>query len=327
MRRDRSPSRTPSRFLTPALATPPRRLALFALGLVVLVPIAGSADTIYLKDGTQILECKVTSETAAAVSVRTKVGDMVVPREKIQLIQRTKTVHDTFAEERTRVRDDDVKGLYRLASWCRSTGELREESDQLLTRVLELNENHAGAHQMLGHVRASDGWIVPPPLAVQVRTSGVNGKAATDFSQQLELFLRTRPDVRLVSALDRIDPLDACTMSVAVAVGRKAGTSFYGEKIGRDSVAASLTFQVASPWAGKYPPKVLVAGEVPAGAIDRSAIAIQNALGTNGLSLHKFFDNVIALRAKNIALALREKAKADAKEARDAKKGANATRS
>ena len=105
--------------------------AAFLGACVLLAASSVRADTIFLKDGTQILDCKVKEETATHVYLQTPVGDMGVPQSQIYRIVRTRTNHDTYKEQLASIRGGDVNGLFKLAQWCRSSSGLRKESDEL----------------------------------------------------------------------------------------------------------------------------------------------------------------------------------------------------
>lgn len=180
---------------------------LTVLGLLTLAPFAPfgplapfaplarvRADTVYLKDGTHIPDCKVTRETPTQVWLRTPVGDMAVPRTEIDGIQRSKTVFDTYEERRAAIRDDDAAGLYKLARWARSTPGLRKESDALLEEVASLRPDHAETRRLLGHAKLGDEWVVPEPLSLSLE---VRGQDAEAIRKNLGLLLKTRRDVRL----------------------------------------------------------------------------------------------------------------------------------
>lgn len=121
---------------------------------------------------------------------------MVVPRTQIYRIARTKTAYDQYAEQLARLREGDGDGLFRLATWCRSADGLRVEADELLAKVISLNEDHTGARRLLGHVKAGKQWTVPPPLEVQLQIGGPSSKQASDLRARLTLFLETRKDLR-----------------------------------------------------------------------------------------------------------------------------------
>ncbi len=278
--------------------------ALAQCGILSLSPLR--ADTVFLKNGTQILDCQVKEETAAQISLRTPVGDMVVPRTEIYRIQRVKSVYDRYAEELGRIREGDFNGLFKLASWCRTASGLRKESDELLARVISLKEDHAGARRMLGHVKLGGKWVVPSPLAIRLNVSGGNAK---DLRASLGLFLKTRQDVRLASGSeskpDPGDPLDRCTLDVTAIFSQKAASTFYGMSVGQPTLGATVRLQAQSSWLGKTPLKAAAEGQVPASG-GTPSVAIQNAIGGCSTVLHKFLDKLTELRCKKIEEAFRK---------------------
>jgi hypothetical protein len=278
--------------------------------------LAGStliADTVFLKDGTQIRDCRITSETETHVYLRTPVGNMGVPRTEIARIQRVKTVYDTYKEQLARIPAGDANNLYKLALWCRSRDELRKESNELLDKVIELNPDHAAARRLLGHLKPGNRWVVPPPLLLDLRVSGSN---TAELRSNLDLFLETRTDVQLSpEAMSKSTPqsasksddddLSRCRLDASVLVVRTAGTRFYGQALGPGSIGVTVRLQAHSPWLGSTALKTAVDGLVPSTAGDMS-LGVQNALSRGGGTLHKFLDRVTAARLRKLEVALRK---------------------
>ena len=293
--------------------------ALLALGFSVS-SVGLLADTIYLKDGTHISNCQVVSSTELMVFVRTPAGDMGVPRTSIHRIQRQKSSYDTYRENLARVRKDDVKGLYKLATWCRTREGLRKESDYLAASVFALDKNHVGARRLLGHIRVGDRWYVPRPLCIQLHIRSAAGTTPDVLRDRFALFLETRKDVRVVSTLEDVKQLDAVTIDLSVVVARKVGTRFSGLQIGRAYLGAAVRLQARSEWTGRVPPKTAVAGEIPASVPNAISIAVKSALAQNGRTLHRFLDRVLAVRTKGIHKVLSEKQRAKSGKKRKASK-------
>jgi hypothetical protein len=278
----------------------------------VLAVASLRADTVFLKDGTQIIDCQVTKETDTHVYLRTPVGDMGVPRTEIHRILRVKTAYDKCAEQLASIREGDHNALYKLALWCRATEGLRKESDDLLEKVVSLKEDHAEARRLLCHVKLGGKWVVPEPLSLQLKVSGQN---TDDVRKNLDLFLKMRRGVRLApepksrkgSEAEGINPLDACTLDVSVTISRKAASKFYGVAIGQATLGATVRLEARSPWLGKTQVKTAADGLAPGKAGDVS-LAVKNALSGGGGSLHRFLDQLIALRLKKIEEEFREKA-------------------
>lgn len=281
-------------------------LILFAL-CTFGASLAVRADTVFLKNGNQILDCKVTKETDTIVYLRTPVGDMGVPKSQIHRIQRVKTAYDVYEEKLAATHERDTNGLVKLALWCRQgNAGLREESDELLRKVIEVNENHATARRLLGHLRVGGEWVVPPPLELRLVVAGAY---SSDVRTGLELFLKSRKDVRLVSAEDKdtkeADPLAGCTLTATVAISRSAQSRVYGQAVGQTYLGATVILQAQSPWIGRKPVKTQASGQVPA-ASGNARLAVKNALGSSSASLHKFLDELRDLRAKQLVREIRQ---------------------
>lgn len=291
--------------------------ALLVIGCCALAVPHLRADTIFLKDGTQILDCKVTSETETHVYVRTPKGDMQVPRTAIHRIQRVKTVYDTYSEQLASIREGDINGYYKLAIWCRRTDGLRKESDELLEKVIASSENHVQARRLLGHLRIDGEWVVPKPLGLELKVSTPH---ANDLRTQLDLFLKSRKDVRLLpekspaspgaaSGSGEDNPLEKCTVEASVVVSRKAGTRFYGKTMGQATFGATVRLQAKSPWIGRTGLQASLDGQIPGNGAD-TALGVQNALGRNSAYLHRFLDQLTERRARLLEAELRKQARA-----------------
>jgi hypothetical protein len=299
-------------------------ITLRALGacLLATVFLGGSslrADTIFLRDGNQIVDCKVTKETDSQVHVRTPVGDMVVPRTEVFRIQRTKSVYDQYTEQLAAIKESDAGGLLKLAMWCRSMNGLRKESDELLARVIGLNENQAQARRLLGHVKLGGEWVAPPPLSLRLKS---NGRSAGAIQKDLALFLETRKDVRIAPEAGKAgagDSTDVASLEATLIITRKAAGTFFGTTVGQPTVGATVRLQASAPWLGKTPLKSAAEGQVPAANGADEDLAVQNALGSSSVILHRFFDQLTELRLKKLEEEFRKKERDRAREAAGSK--------
>jgi hypothetical protein len=68
-------------------------------------------------------------------------------------------------ERRRDAAEDTVKGQLALADWCQKEGLLQQERAHL-TRVIDLDANHAFARARLGFVRDGNDWISPAEIAL-----------------------------------------------------------------------------------------------------------------------------------------------------------------
>ena len=93
---------------------------------------------------------------------------------------------------------------------------------------------------------------------------------------------------------------------VSVLTSGRAGATFYGQRVGQASFGVTVRLQAQSPWIGRTTLKTAVDGQVPGNGGD-VGLGIQNALSHGSASLHKFLDQLSALRSKKLAEALRKK--------------------
>jgi hypothetical protein len=178
-------------------------------------------------------------------------------------------------------------------------------------------------------VKLGGEWVVPEPLSVRLK---VSGQDAEELRKNLGLFLKTRRDVRLEpepgsgksaeigSETEATDPLDACTVSVSVVISRKAASRFYGVSVGQATLGATVRLQAQSPWLGTTQVKAAAEGQAPGSSNDVS-LAIKNALSGGGASLHRFLDQLTALRLKKMEEEFRKREREEKKASKAADKG------
>ncbi|MFH1228091.1 MAG: DUF1570 domain-containing protein [Planctomycetota bacterium] len=77
-----------------------------------------------------------------------------------------KSNEEIYQEKLSQLKPDDAKGHYELGSWC-VQNKLVEQAKAQFEKVLELDPNHAGAHEKLGHVKYKDKWQTPEELKAQ----------------------------------------------------------------------------------------------------------------------------------------------------------------
>jgi hypothetical protein len=101
-----------------------------------------------------------------------------------------------------------------------------------------------------------------------------------------------------------------------VTVSQSTGATLYGKRIGGPSLAASIVLGASGDWVGKKALRTSVDGQIPAaGGKATNAQAIQNALATNGASLHRFLDKLQSVRARALAKEFIEAKRAERKAA------------
>ncbi|MEM7233484.1 MAG: hypothetical protein AAF517_15000 [Planctomycetota bacterium] len=293
-----------------------RTTRLIAILLTVVFVTEASADTIFLKNGTQIMNCKVTDETPQAVSCKTPSGDMVVPRSAIARVVKQRTVYDDYKAQYAKLRKGDTKARYKLALWARNRAELRGESHKVLQEILAIDAKHAGAHKLLGHLYVDGKWIVPEKTVVFLRTTSNDA----ELRNSLELLFSARSDFRLGSAAEaKKPPKDYCVFDAYVSISKKQ-TRLYGGSVGGPSFAAGVKFRASSSWLGKRPLTTQASGYAPSNTPNGKAQAVNNAMGTSSRGLHLFLDKLTAKRLAEMKKELAKKSDSKSKSKKSSKK-------
>jgi len=279
------------------------RLLRASAAVAWLIPFLGpshlGADTVLLKSGGKILDARILKEEAGMVHLRTPGGKMGVPRDKIESIEKGKSVFDEFDDQLARIKKGDADGRFKLAQWCRKTAGLRQEMVDLLEEVVEIRKDHAPARRMLGHVLIDGKWQVPPPLALRVRSDDKD--LQEELFAQLSILFETRKDVRMVESLAGVKSADACEIVAAIGTSGRGTVTFFGHKLRDPKTGSAVNLKAQAAWTRPTPPEITVTGEVDATAGKRMAFV--DAMNRNAADIHDFFDQVVQKRAAAIEAA------------------------
>ncbi len=128
---------------------------LWCVGLVLL---AGGvcADELYTRDGRKLVG--QLTETADHWIVKMSFGTVKVKKDNVLKIVRKMTGADKYAQKKQEIDPQDADGWFRLASWCQ-TQKLSRWAKTAARKTLELDSEHAGAHQIFGRVKVGDRWV------------------------------------------------------------------------------------------------------------------------------------------------------------------------
>ena len=131
---------------------------LVLLASLVLAASAGfvQADKVTLKDG-RVLEGTVT-EGEGKVSIEMTYGTVAVPAGDVVTIERMPTTTEQLNMKLTAIPRSDPEALYQAAVWAKENG-LGRRCEDLLSDVLALNAEHAGARRLLGHIKSDGKWV------------------------------------------------------------------------------------------------------------------------------------------------------------------------
>ncbi|KAF0242008.1 MAG: hypothetical protein FD180_4151 [Planctomycetota bacterium] len=149
--------RSPARFLHSILAM---KTTLSALFLALAASLA-AADTVTTIDGRRI-EGKVT-DLGDEILLEGKYGSTRFRKNQIDKIEYGKTSLELYAEKSAALKDDDAKGHWALAKWCKDNGieaEYRKEAG----KTVAADPNHEAARLALGHKLIAGEWKSPDDI-------------------------------------------------------------------------------------------------------------------------------------------------------------------
>lgn len=69
-----------------------------------------------------------------------------------------KSKEEIYEQKLSKLKDDDVKGYYQLARWCKRY-KLTAQAKALFQKVLELDPDHSNARRNLGYIKYKGKWI------------------------------------------------------------------------------------------------------------------------------------------------------------------------
>ena len=277
-----------------------------------------SADTLILKTGGKIENCRLVSQDETSVRLRTaSVGPMTVPRDKVHSLQRAQSVFDKYDAALARLEEKDVVNMYRLALSCRRYGGLRKESDALLRKILAIDPDHRDVRRFLGYLWVGSKWRRVKPLVIyydmpaeETQEHGI----AEVFSQQLSVFLQARSDVELRLGQRTKKSSGSCVLQTRLQTTRGRASTFYGQRIREATIRSTIGMAAAEDWVGK-PLALVLDGEAPVGIPDAQSVSISDAMMRNSHQIHGFLDQLVERRLAATEERLRAKAEARARTA------------
>ncbi len=113
------------------------------------------ADEIHLRGGA-VIEGKATAQ-GDKLLIELDAGRISVPLADVVRVDSKATPLERFDTQFAALDPNDVRGHMKLAAFCREHGLVARERE-LLTRVIELEPDHAEARSRLGYVRTERGW-------------------------------------------------------------------------------------------------------------------------------------------------------------------------
>jgi hypothetical protein len=117
------------------------------------------ADVLDLSNGGHIEGRLLEDQTTdTALVIETAAGvRLTIPRSEISRVDSVSKVQAEY-ESLAHASPDTVEAHWRLAKWCRER-DLRDEADNHLTRIVELDPDHAEARRLLGYHKENGQWM------------------------------------------------------------------------------------------------------------------------------------------------------------------------
>ena len=123
------------------------------------------ADVIVTDDGAKY-RGKIVKETSRAVTIKTRVGNVTIGRDRITQIVRTAELREEFATK-FKLAKRDADRSYKLGEWAEREG-LAAEARQAWERAVELDGYHEGARRALKHRQHEGRWYAPDAYRSEV---------------------------------------------------------------------------------------------------------------------------------------------------------------
>jgi hypothetical protein len=130
--------------------------ALVFLAVLLSVPLA-FADVVKMKDG-RTLEGKVIKSDDKLVTLKMRLGEVILKRDEIESIVKGPTIVDEYKKRAAKLKADDADGHFKLALWC-NENKLPKEYREELAKTIEIDPDHAGARARLGQVKHEGKWV------------------------------------------------------------------------------------------------------------------------------------------------------------------------
>jgi hypothetical protein len=128
-----------------------------ALVLAAILPLAASADEIFLKSGGQ-LSGRVVSRTATMIEVDVGAGRITVPVSSVVRIEEGRSALQEYEERAGRVAAGDVEGWLTLGEWASARG-LGSQAREAYHRALSASPNDPRVNEALGNVQVGGRWV------------------------------------------------------------------------------------------------------------------------------------------------------------------------
>ena len=270
--------------------------------VLLLFPVTVQGDTVILRDGGKVRDCRVLEKRSDGLVVRTRSGRMVIPNDLIKKIKKKECVFDIYDRKVAAV-SDNANGIYEVAEWCRKQGGLRPEMDELLERAIALDPNHAESRHLMGQVWDGQSWVELPPLSIALVMEN-HEELQQAVKTQLSIVMDIRKDLQFVDSLDDVKAAHGCELVVNLFVKKTRTAKFYRLRVKGPAIHTKVKLKPRGKLAGRESLEIKLRGEVSNSLPDARAKAIGDAFVRKPRKLHGMFDELQRRRILLVEAAL-----------------------
>jgi len=166
----------------------------FILLAAALVPVAASADEVFLKGGGR-RSGRVVSRSAEKVEVDVGAGRIAVPASSVLRIEEGRSPLQDYEERAGRLAAGDVEGWIALAEWASARG-LGTQASEAYRRALAVSPDDPRANEALGNVRMDGRWVSQDESYRAKGYVQYEGEWITPAEHEVLLRERTEEDAR-----------------------------------------------------------------------------------------------------------------------------------
>lgn len=138
---------------------------LLLVGVTLWLGTVARADVIVTDSGAKY-RGTIVKETSTHITIKTRVGEVKIPRDEISQIVRIDELRKEF-EERFAQAKRDADAAFKVGQWA-TREELKPEAQRAYERAVELDGYHEGARKALGHYEHQGRWYTPEAYRTEV---------------------------------------------------------------------------------------------------------------------------------------------------------------
>jgi len=122
-----------------------------------VLPLAASADTVYLKSG-GAFSGRIVSRTATSIEMDIGAGRVGIPMVNVARVEESHSPLQEFEDRAARIPADDGQGWLALGDWADAQG-LGTQAREAYNRALSASPDNARANEAVGNVYVGGRWV------------------------------------------------------------------------------------------------------------------------------------------------------------------------